>query len=110
MNTSPWGNPVPAPEEPEAGMKPFYYEVGSEEDKIDFVFRNADLRDALLLELYPFMKIMGWPPNDVLILSYREEIDEIAINPEIPAGYFRLYHLGSKTDFKEFTIYNKKVA
>jgi hypothetical protein len=109
MNTSPWGNPAPIEIQDEADT-PFYFEVGSEDDKFDFVCTSADLKDMVIASVLPYMALSKLSASDILIFTYREEIDEIAINPEIPAGYFRLFHVGSKTDFKEFKIHEKKVV
>ena len=109
MNTSPWANP-PAPIKEEPGATSFYFEVGTDDDRFDFICTSQEFKDRIKNDLIPGMSVMGMQASEILILSYKEDTDELAVNPEIPTGYYRFYNIGSKTDFKEFLIHPKKVA
>jgi hypothetical protein len=108
MNTSPWANFQP-PKEPESDFKPFFYGFGSKEMKARFVARNQELKNKLAVSSLPYMVLLSFTGIDVLVVSYRDDTDNITIDPEIPDGFFRMYHGENGQDgFKEFKFDEEK--
>jgi hypothetical protein len=108
MTTSPWANFQP-PQEPQSEFKPFFYGFGSKEMKERFLARNQELKEKLEQASVPILVIMTYSVVDVLVVSYRDDTDTIWIDPEIPDGFFRMYHGDDgKAGFKEFNFDEKR--